>query len=130
MTYSCCDFVDSVMGDLTDRGLLKEEDLPDGDDNVSQLADLALAVIARLLEENGRLKAENLALRIERANKLADAERVCAWIDDPSRKRAVLAFTEGAERQIAYRFEGLLRGEYICPKCGLRKDGAAARADF
>jgi len=42
----------------------------------------------------------------------------------------VLAFTEGPERQIAYRFEGLLRGEYICPKCYLRKDGEAPPADF
>ncbi len=88
------------------------------------------AELERLQAENSRLEAENLTLRSERANKLADVERVCAWIDDPSRKRAVLAFTEGPERQIAYRFEGLLRGEYICPKCFLRKDGEAPPADF
>lgn len=88
------------------------------------------AELERLQAVSSRLESENLTLRSERANKLADAERVCAWIDDPSRKRAVLAFTEGPERQICYRVEGLLRGEYICPKCGLRKDGEAPPADF
>ncbi len=56
MTYSSCDFVDSVMNDLVDRGLIKEDDLPDGDDTVSQQAGLALAAIANLYEENSRLK--------------------------------------------------------------------------
>lgn len=52
-----------------------------------------------------QLEAELFALRQERATRLADAERVLAWIDDPQRKPAVLAFTEGNERQLAYRFE-------------------------
>lgn len=34
-----------------------------------------------------------------------DAARVIAWIDDPNRKPANVAFTAGDERQIAYRFE-------------------------
>lgn len=38
-------------------------------------------------------------------NRHCDAERVIAWIDNPERELAVLAFTEGLERQIAYRFE-------------------------
>lgn len=37
-----------------------------------------------------------------------DAQRVIAWIDDPDRKPANAAFTEGLERQIAYRFEFFL----------------------
>lgn len=56
MSYSCSDFVDSIMQDLVERGLIKEDDLPDGDDTVSQQADLALAAITRLHEENARLK--------------------------------------------------------------------------
>ncbi len=64
--------------------------------------------LERLQAECARLEAENIALRSERALRLADAERVCAWIDDASRKPAVLSFTEGMERQIAYRFERLL----------------------
>jgi len=44
------------MNDLVDRGLIKEDDLPDGDDTVSQQAGLALAAIANLYEENSRLK--------------------------------------------------------------------------
>lgn len=77
------------------------------------------------------LESEILRLRQERAVRLADAERVLAWIDDPARKPAVLAFTEGNERQIAYRFEMLLRGESICPKCGLRKNAEIDEApDF
>lgn len=70
------------------------------------------------------LEADLLALRIERANHLADVRRVVAWLDDPRRKFAVNAFTEGPERQLAYRFESLLRSEQICPKCGLRQDAA------
>lgn len=35
----------------------------------------------------------------------ANAERVIAWMKDPKRKPANLAFTEGPERQIAYQFE-------------------------
>ncbi len=66
------------------------------------------AELERLQAECARLEAENIALRSERALRLADAERICAWIDDPGRKSAVLSFTEGPERQIAYRFELLL----------------------
>ncbi len=44
------------MVDMVDRGFIKEDDLPDGDDTVSQQADLALAAIARLHDENIRLK--------------------------------------------------------------------------
>ncbi len=35
----------------------------------------------------------------------ADALRVIAWIRDPARRRANIAFTEGPERQIAYAIE-------------------------
>jgi len=93
-------------------------------------ADVPSRHIRMMAAELERLQAENLALRSDRSLRLADSERVCAWIDDPRRKRAVLSFTEGPERQIAYRFEGLLRGEYICPKCGLRKDGETPPVDF
>lgn len=68
------------------------------------------------------LEAELHALKVEHANRWANVERIAAWLDDPSRKRAVNAFTEGTERQIAYRFERLLQGEFICGRCGLRKD--------
>lgn len=46
-------------------------------------------------------------LEEERVNKYANAERLIEWMDDPKRKPAQLAFTEGMERQIAYRFEAL-----------------------
>jgi hypothetical protein len=42
-------------------------------------------------------------------NEHADAERLVEWINDPQRKPAYLAFTEGPERQVAYAVEGLLR---------------------
>lgn len=35
----------------------------------------------------------------------ADAGRVLAWLSDKNRKPANLAFTDGLERQLAYRFE-------------------------
>lgn len=55
------------------------------------------------------LEAEVFRLRQERVLRLADAERLIAWMDDPHRVSANLAFTEGNERQIAYRFEILLK---------------------
>lgn len=55
-----------------------------------------------------QLEAELHALRVERANQLADVERVIAWLDDPNRRPAAHAFTEGPERQIAYRVEDIL----------------------
>lgn len=71
--------------------------------------DIPVRHIRLMAAELERLDAENVALRQERAQTLADADRVCAWLDDPTRKPAVQSFTEGAERQIAYRFESLLR---------------------
>lgn len=45
-----------------------------------------------------------------------DAERVIAWIDNSKRKAAQMAFTEGLERQIAYRFEdAAMKRESIAP---------------
>lgn len=76
------------------------------------------------------LEAELHTLRVERAQYLADSRRIAAWLDSSTRQPAVLAFTEGPERQIAYRFETLLRGEFICHRCGLRKDGEAPLANF
>lgn len=66
------------------------------------------------------LETEVHRLKVERANRLADVERIVAWASDPQRKRAVNAFTEGPERQIAYLLEMRLHGEFICRRCGLR----------
>lgn len=38
-------------------------------------------------------------------NHHADYRSVVHWMNDPNRKPAVLAFTEGPERQVAYAFE-------------------------
>lgn len=76
------------------------------------------------------LEAELLAMRVERANHLADVRRVLEWLDDPRRKLAVNAFTEGPERQLAYRFESMLQGEFICTKCGLRKNSETPPESF
>ncbi|MBL1153143.1 MAG: hypothetical protein HND43_10490 [Armatimonadetes bacterium] len=71
-------------------------------------SDIPVRHIRLMAAELARLDAENVALRQEKAQTLADTGRICAWLDDPARKPAVLSFTEGAERQLAYRFEGLL----------------------
>lgn len=55
-------------------------------------------------EEITQLKAQLFDMR----KRFCDAERLIAWIDDPKRQPAVHAFTEGHERQIAYRFEDAL----------------------
>jgi len=49
-----------------------------------------------------------LDLELKLANKYANAERVIEWINDPTRKPAILAFTEGPERQIAYAVERII----------------------
>lgn len=54
------------------------------------------------------LSTELLELRQLRARALADVSRVLAWLDSEPRRPAVLSFTEGPERQLAYRFEMLL----------------------
>lgn len=61
--------------------------------------------------ENNRLEAErdSLAKEVQRyVNEFANVQRVIAWMNDPKRKPAMLAFTEGCERQIAYTFEAAL----------------------
>ena len=40
-------------------------------------------------------------------NDFANAKRLIEWLEDPKRKPANTAFTEGMERQLAYRFERL-----------------------
>lgn len=62
----------------------------------------ALVADAKIHRDTG------LELRQKEIIQYADAERLIAWIDDPDRMRANVAFTEGNERQIAYRFEQLL----------------------
>lgn len=56
------------------------------------------------------LKAQ-AASYIEMAPRFCDGPRVIAWIDNPDRARAVNAFTESFERQIAYRFELMLAAQ-------------------
>lgn len=36
-----------------------------------------------------------------------NGKRILEWLDNPNRKPAHLSFTDGLERQIAYRFEAL-----------------------
>jgi len=82
-------------------------------------------------QSRAELEASLHAICVERANHLADIRRVFAWLDTPNRKPAIMAFTEGPERQVAYRFEMALRGEHICTKCGLRQqNGETPAADF
>lgn len=54
------------------------------------------------------LRRELCDIKIACVNNHADTERVTAWIRDPKRKAANIAFTEGPERQIAYAVEALL----------------------
>lgn len=49
-------------------------------------------------------------------NKHCHALPVLDWLDDPDRKLAFFAFTEGLERQIAYRFEGAISGTALIDK--------------
>lgn len=82
-----------------------------------------VSLIGMLKPSYGELCAELQNLKIERANRLADVERLLAWLDDQHRKRAVNAFTEGPERQLAYRFESLLAREPACFKAMARRGG-------
>jgi hypothetical protein len=73
----------------------------DGRNGDSLLANLARTEIPRLIEALWTARHET---RMQRVN-LADPERVITWYLDPNRKPAVLAFTEGPERQMATLIE-------------------------
>jgi len=68
--------------------------------------------IAEAIDET-RILTEMAAGR-ERVQRWADAERLLARLDTPEaeRKAASTVFSEGNERQIAYRFEGVLSDVY------------------
>lgn len=53
---------------------------------------------------------EFLEVKIKCVNEHANASRIIEWMNDPKRKPALHAFTEGPERQIAYIFERYLEG--------------------
>lgn len=61
------------------------------------------ARVAEALQEERLLR--DFAHAGERIARWADAESLIAWLDDPDRKPAAIAFTAGLERQIALRFE-------------------------
>lgn len=100
----------------------------------------ALSVATELCEdfknievERDTLKAEKetiKTLKLKIANEYADYKRIIRWMKDPKRKPANLAFTEGAERQIAYAFEGLFGMTQFCIQCEIyAKELEAARKD-
>lgn len=92
-------------------------------------------------EEISRLRKENEALRAELLTPDVFS-RLAEWLKAP--RSATAAFTAGIERQIAYALEmdvlpevkslrikleraektieTMRRGEFICNRCGLRKD--------
>lgn len=108
-------------------------------------------VVAELVQRNEALQHEMLTTEV--------FLRVAEWLRDPARKRAANAFTASMERQIAYLLETdvlpvvksleirlanaekrtneaeaevdrLLKGEFICRKCCLRKDGEHPAGNF
>lgn len=54
-----------------------------------------------------------------------DWQRVCAWMRDPQRKPAVLAFTAGPERQLAYAFEDAPPDREPAPPSAMRAPSEA-----
>ena len=76
-----------------------------------RLADAMHSIVRGLSAECDRLKHVEesynalYSRQVDYINNYADARRVVAWADNPNRLPAVTAFTEGPERQIAYRFE-------------------------
>ncbi len=99
-------------------------------------------LVRQQVEKNAALR-ENEALRREMLTPKVFT-RLVEWLRDPNPKNASGAFTAGMERQIAYALEmdvlpevkslriklanaekdiqKLRSGEFICQKCGLRKD--------
>lgn len=57
MSYSACDFVDSVFSTLEDYGFKLTPDAAEGDDNLAERAQEAFAFINELVAERDRLKA-------------------------------------------------------------------------
>lgn len=63
--------------------------------------------ISRLRKEL-RDTREMLTALIKTYGNMAAADRVIEWINNPKRQPAITAFTDGAERQIAYAVESLI----------------------
>lgn len=68
--------------------------------------------VKRLKKRILTLTREITRLAIDRTTNWARADRVTAWMRDPNRKSANLAFTAGPERQIAYYFEMALFAQH------------------
>lgn len=58
-----------------------------------------------------RISRELTALKVEVANNYANVEKIINWMSTD--KPAVIAFTEGPERQIAYAIEFKIRKEKL-----------------
>lgn len=81
------------------------------------------AEIERLKGELRAVQDEVIEERARRVNNFADAGRVVEWIrSGDGRRRAVNAFTEGPERQIAYAVEDVLLAGRAKQKEGGRAD--------
>lgn len=78
-------------------------------------ADVPIEALQRVVHLVEHLDREAHELRTERANRLADADRVIAWIRTPARRAAVASFTAGPERQVAYAVEDTLAGIHEAP---------------
>lgn len=100
----------SKRNDFYEQARQLVDDLPDPDCDIP---------LAYLVEADARILEKRIASALAEAATLSgderemrgreyQAERINAWLDNPNRQPANLAFTAGSERWIAYRVEKLL----------------------
>lgn len=67
--------------------------------------------LAALMGQLNAAKEREAKLRTDCVNRHADAERLVEWVNDPNRKPAITAFTEGPDRQVAYAVDERLEAD-------------------
>lgn len=75
-------------------------------------------------------------LQAEARKRDSSASRLICDLIELERRASVFARLEALEKKVRELAEvtaerdALLRGEYICKKCGIRKDGEGVKGDF
>lgn len=78
-------------------------------DRIKKLTAERDSLLHLLATERDAFGKKECEAKVRCVNEHANAQRLIAWMNDPHRKPAIIEFTEGPEKQIAYAFENAWR---------------------